>query len=61
MNFIYHSQGTGIYCKSFIPHNKQNHIQLNMSFRLVLLKLFLQVLHNTRCTKLQLKGKILIF
>ena len=35
MNFSYRSQGTAIYCKSFTPCNKQNHIQFNMSFRLV--------------------------
>ena len=29
----YHSQGTLIYCKSFIPCNKQNHIQFNMNFK----------------------------
>ena len=33
MNFSYSSQGTAIYCKYFIPRNKQNHIEFNMNFR----------------------------
>ena len=32
MNFSYHSQGTAIYCKDFIPCNKQNQIQFSMSY-----------------------------
>ena len=48
MDFSDHSQRTAIYCISFILCNKQDHLQSNMGFRWVLLKLLLKVLHNIK-------------
>ena len=48
MNFSDYSQRTVIYCISFILHNKQDHLQFNMSFRWVLLKLFSKVLYSIK-------------
>ena len=48
MNFSDPSQRTVIFCKPFISRNKQDHLQFNMGFRWVLLKLFLKVLHNIK-------------
>ena len=48
LKFSYHSQWTAIYFKSFILCNKQDHLQFNMGFRWMLLKLFSQVLYNIK-------------
>ena len=46
LNLSYHLAYTAIFCKSFIPCSKQNHIQFKKGFTWVLLKLFSH--NNTR-------------